>query len=168
MNRKTAGLFVLVLMRAMRSLSLSAPAGKMVPVEPTLAPDLLLFEQPSDFRKMEVRLEDRFTIHGSSFVRPPIQAIALNRAFKTNDTFTWQGHEFLCLDTRGNSPGGGPSAGAVDRVRDKTGTSGETLPARIRPESGSVAYQDKVSTPTVVSNLWQISPHLFKFKRPNF
>jgi glyoxylase-like metal-dependent hydrolase (beta-lactamase superfamily II) len=36
------------------------------------------------------------------------------------------------------------------------------------PESGSVAYQDKVSTPTVVSNVFQVSPHLFKFKRPNF
>ena len=36
------------------------------------------------------------------------------------------------------------------------------------PEGGSVAYQDKVSKPTVVSNIWQVSPHLFKFKRPNF
>src|SRR5690606_16131021 len=36
------------------------------------------------------------------------------------------------------------------------------------PEGGSVAYQDKVSKPTVVSNVWQVSPHLFKFKRPNF
>jgi glyoxylase-like metal-dependent hydrolase (beta-lactamase superfamily II) len=36
------------------------------------------------------------------------------------------------------------------------------------PEGGSVAYQDKVSKPTVVSNVFQISPHLFKFKRPNF
>src|SRR5262249_52908069 len=36
------------------------------------------------------------------------------------------------------------------------------------PEGGSVAYQDKVSRPTVVSNVWQVSPHLFKFKRPNF
>jgi glyoxylase-like metal-dependent hydrolase (beta-lactamase superfamily II) len=36
------------------------------------------------------------------------------------------------------------------------------------PEGGSVAYQDKVSHPTIVSNIWQVSPHLFKFKRPNF
>jgi glyoxylase-like metal-dependent hydrolase (beta-lactamase superfamily II) len=35
-------------------------------------------------------------------------------------------------------------------------------------EAGSVAYQDKVSRPTVVPNIWQVSPHLFKFKRPNF
>ena len=50
-----------------------------------------LFEKPSDFRKMKVRLEDRFTIHSSSYVRPPIQSVALDRAFKTNDTFTWHG-----------------------------------------------------------------------------
>jgi glyoxylase-like metal-dependent hydrolase (beta-lactamase superfamily II) len=35
-------------------------------------------------------------------------------------------------------------------------------------EQGAAAYQDKVSTPTVVSNVWQVSPSLFKFKRPNF
>jgi glyoxylase-like metal-dependent hydrolase (beta-lactamase superfamily II) len=35
-------------------------------------------------------------------------------------------------------------------------------------EGASVAYQDKVSTPTLVSNVVQVSPHLFKFKRPNF
>src|SRR5262249_4497359 len=36
------------------------------------------------------------------------------------------------------------------------------------PEHGSVAYQDKVSKPTVVTNVSQVSPHLFKFKRMNF
>jgi hypothetical protein len=35
-------------------------------------------------------------------------------------------------------------------------------------EGGAAAYQDKVSTPTVVSNVWQVTPSLFKFKRPNF
>src|SRR5262249_48826886 len=64
-----------------------------------------LFEQPLRFRKMNVSLGDKFTIHGSSYVRPPIQPIALTRALKTNETFAWRGHEFVCLDTRGNSPG---------------------------------------------------------------
>jgi glyoxylase-like metal-dependent hydrolase (beta-lactamase superfamily II) len=32
----------------------------------------------------------------------------------------------------------------------------------------SVAYQDKVSRPTAIPDVWQVSPHLFKFKRPNF
>jgi glyoxylase-like metal-dependent hydrolase (beta-lactamase superfamily II) len=194
-----------------------------------------LFEKPSDFRKMKVRLEDRFTIHSASYVRPPIQPIPLDRAFKTNDTFAWHGREFLCVDTRGNSPGGmsyllkqggrwlafsgdlmldgakmhtwfdtewdyGFAAGiqalrksvaslanyplngllpahgpAVARPEEQMGEFGEKL-GRLEklyvrgydPEGGSVAYQDKVSTPTVVSNIWQVSPHLFKFKRPNF
>ena len=308
MSKKRTGLFVLALMRAVLSLSVSASAGKLVPIDPSLAPDVFvwsdtcnvyvlrdgdaallinsgdgsvvehlkeigvkridwilftdhhreqcqgasrlkgtgaqvagpeaereLFEKPSDFRKLKVRLEDRFTIHGSSFVRPPIQSIALNRGFKTNDTFIWHGREFLCLDTRGNSPGGmtyllrqndwwlafsgnlmfdgarmhtwydtewdyGFAAGiralrrsvgalamyslngllpahgpAVVHPREQLQEFGTKLEHLEKlylrgydPEGGSVAYQDKVSTPTVVSNLWQISPHLFKFKRPNF
>ena len=194
-----------------------------------------LFEKPTDFRKMKARLEDRFTIHSSSYVRPPILPIPLDRAFKTNDTFTWHGREFQCLDTRGNSPGGmsyllqlgnGWVAFSGDLMLDgaRMHTWFDTewdygfvlgiqalrnsvatlttyrlhwlLPAHgpgINPpieqltdfgkklerleelyvrgydvEGGSVAYQDKVSTPTVVSNIWQVSPHLFKFKRPNF
>src|SRR5687767_2099584 len=50
-----------------------------------------LFERPLDFRKMNVSLRDVFTIHGSSFVRPPIQPIPLDRTFATNDTFVWRG-----------------------------------------------------------------------------
>jgi glyoxylase-like metal-dependent hydrolase (beta-lactamase superfamily II) len=65
-----------------------------------------LFERPADFRKMNVRLRDPFTIHGASFVRPPIQPIPLDRTFRSMDTFTWRGHELWCVDTRGNSPGG--------------------------------------------------------------
>jgi len=194
-----------------------------------------LFERPMDFRKMNVRLGDAFTIHGSSYVRPPIQPIPLDRAFKTNDTFTWHGHEFVCLDTRGNSPGsmtyllklGGRRlafsgdlmldgakmhtwfdtewdygfAAGIKALRQSVArlsaqqpawllpSHGKTLHAPPSPlrdyaeklarleklylrgydsEGGSVAYQDKVSTPTVVSNVFQVSPHLFKFKRPNF
>jgi glyoxylase-like metal-dependent hydrolase (beta-lactamase superfamily II) len=194
-----------------------------------------LFEKPADFRKMKVRLEDRFTVYGSSYVRPPIQPIPLNRAFQTNDIFTWHGREFLCVDTRGNSPGGmsyllqqgngwvafsgdlmldeakmhtwydtewdyGFAAGiqtlrksvatlanyrlqwllpshgpAVSSPLEEFAEFGRKLERLERlyvrgydVEGGSVAYQDKVSTPTVVSNIWQVSPHLFKFKRLNF
>jgi len=194
-----------------------------------------LFERPLDFRKMNVSLGDAFTIHGASFVRPPIEAIPLDRAFATNDMFAWRGHEFACMDTRGTSPGGmtyllrangglfafsgdvmldgatmhtwfdtewdyGFAAGiqalrrSVARLNDSE--SSWLLPshgpvvrepkAQLRkfsrklerleklylrgydPEHGSVAYQDKVSKPTVISNVWQVSPHLFKFKRLNF
>ena len=65
-----------------------------------------LFERPLDFRKMYVSLGDAFTIHGASFVRPPIQPIPLDRTFATNDTFVWRGREFACVDTRGSSPSG--------------------------------------------------------------
>lgn len=193
------------------------------------------FERPLDFRKMQVNLGDAFTIHGSSYVRPPIHPIPLHRTFETNDTFTWRGHEFVCLDTRGNSPGsmtyllkhGGRTlafsgdvmldgakmhtwfdtewdygfAAGIASLRQSVARLGAQQPAWLLPshgkavpspqaqlgryaaklvrleqlylrgydpEGGSVAYQDRVSTPTVVSNVFQVSPHLFKFKRPNF
>ena len=194
-----------------------------------------LFERPSDFRKMNVNLGDPFTIHGTSYVRPPIVPIPVDRGFNTNDTLTWRGHEFICLDTRGNSPGAmtyllkrdsgsiafsgdvmldgahmhnwfdtewdyGFAAGIkalresvaqltakqpswllpshgrdirrpqsqLRRYADKLADLERLYIRGYEPEHGSVAYQDKVSKPTVVSNVWQVSPHLFKFKRLNF
>jgi glyoxylase-like metal-dependent hydrolase (beta-lactamase superfamily II) len=64
-----------------------------------------LFERPTSFRKMKVSLDDAFTVYGSSYVRPPVAPIPVDRAFRRMDTFTWHGHEFWCVDTRGNSPG---------------------------------------------------------------
>ncbi len=194
-----------------------------------------LFEKPLEFRKMKVRLEDRFTIHGSSYVRPPIQPIPLHRTFRTNDTFTWRGHEFLCVNTPGNSPGG--MSYLLKQGEDRLAFTGDVMlngakmhtwfdtewdygfavgiqalrksvasladyplkrvlpshgPLVTRPkeqlrefgsklehlerlyvrgygvEGASVAYQDKVSKPTLVSNIVQVSPRVFKFKRPNF
>src|SRR5260221_4642392 len=65
-----------------------------------------LFEHPASFRKMKPRLGDQFTVHATSYVRPPIQPIPLNRGFARMDSFTWRGREFWCVETRGNSPGG--------------------------------------------------------------
>ena len=194
-----------------------------------------LFERPGDFRKLTVSLGDPFTIHGASYVRPPVQAIPLDRTFATNDTFTWRGREFLCLGTPGNSPGGMtyrlrengrwlafsgdvmldgarmhhwfdtewdygfaagihalqasvarlagsgidwllPAHGPAIRDPDRQFQRFEEKLRRLERlyvrgygvEGASVAYQDKVSTPTLVSNVVQVSPHLFKFKRPNF
>jgi glyoxylase-like metal-dependent hydrolase (beta-lactamase superfamily II) len=194
-----------------------------------------LFERPLDFRKMRVRLGDAFTIHGSSYVRPPLEPIPLHRTFTTNDTFLWRARELRCVATPGNSPGGmtyllqegngwlafsgdvilkgarmhtwfdtewdyGFAAG-VQALRRSVATlanhqlqwllpaHGPTLSPPIEDlvgfgrklerferlyvrgygaEGASAAYQDKVSQPTVVSNLVRVSPHLFKFKRPNF
>jgi len=63
------------------------------------------FEQPAKFRKMNVKLGDAFTIHGSSYVRPPVHAVPLDRVFSRMDTFQWKGWDFRCIETKGNSPG---------------------------------------------------------------
>jgi glyoxylase-like metal-dependent hydrolase (beta-lactamase superfamily II) len=64
-----------------------------------------LFENPTKFRRMNVRLSDPFTIHGTSYVRPPIQPVKIGRGFKRMDVFAWRGREIWCVDTRGDSPG---------------------------------------------------------------
>jgi len=64
-----------------------------------------LFENPAKYRKMNVKLGDAFTIHGASYVRPPVNPVILDRAFARMDTFTWRGREFRCIETKGNSPG---------------------------------------------------------------
>ncbi len=65
-----------------------------------------LLERPADFRKMRPSLGDAFTVHGASYVRPPIEPVSVDRGFQPRDTFTWRGYEFWCLETAGNSPGG--------------------------------------------------------------
>jgi glyoxylase-like metal-dependent hydrolase (beta-lactamase superfamily II) len=199
------------------------------------AAERALFERPTEFRRMQVRLSDPHTVHGASYVRPSIQPIPLDRSCDDHETFSWRGHELECLATPGNSPGAmtyrlrlndrwlgfsgdvmldgarmhtwfdtewdyGFAAGiralrqTVARVQeldfavwlpshgpmvrephaqlDEFATKLkrlERLYARgYDVEGGSAAYQDKVSTPTVVSNLWQVTPRVFKFKRPNF
>jgi len=65
-----------------------------------------LLERPADFRRLKPSLGDRFSVHGASYVRPPVEPLAVTRGFKARDTFSWQGHDFWCLETAGNSPGG--------------------------------------------------------------
>ncbi|HYG33401.1 MAG TPA: MBL fold metallo-hydrolase, partial [Clostridia bacterium] len=193
-----------------------------------------LFEQPSSFRKMNVRLGDAFTIHGASYVRPPIQPIPVDRAFKRMDTFTWHGKEFWCVDTRGNSPGAmsymlrdgerwlaftgdvmlegarmhtwfdtewdyGFAAGVWAICNSAAQIAGYDpiwlLPSHGRPirnpgkqlaefqqklfklerllvrgypvSSFAGAVQDKVSRPTKVPHIWQVLPHVYKFRGPD-
>ena len=64
-----------------------------------------LLERPAEFRKARPALEDPFTTHGASYVRPPSEPLAIQRGFKPMDSFTWRGCEFWCLETAGNSPG---------------------------------------------------------------
>lgn len=194
-----------------------------------------LFENPANFRKMNVSLGDAFTIHGSSYVRPPIQAVPLDRTFRSMDTFSWHGREFWCVDTRGNSPGGmsymlkhngrhvafsgdvmldgatmhtwydsewdyGFAAG-IRALHNSAALLADFQPSLLLPSHGpavrepkeqllefqkklrklerlyvrgyevstfSAATQDSVSKPSAVPHLWQISPHLYKFKGPDF
>ena len=201
------------------------------------APDAerALFENPTSFRKMNVRLGDAFTVHGSSFVRPPVEPIKLDQTFAKMDTFTWRGCEFRCVDTRGNSPGhmsyflndGGrwlAFAGDVmlDGAKMHTWFDSEWdygfaagvwaaanaaaqvaayEPAWMLPSHGppianakkqleefqqrlfalerllvrgypvttfAGAMQDKTSKPSKVPNVFQVSPHVFKFRGPGF
>ena len=80
-----------------------APAGAKVAGPEA---ERALFERPTDFRKAKVTLGDAFTVHGASYVRPPVRPVKLDRGFAAMDTFAWRGREFWCVDTRGNSPGG--------------------------------------------------------------
>ena len=63
------------------------------------------FEKPSSFRRMRPTLSDPFTVYGTSFVRPPVEPIAVDHAFAKMDDFEWRGREFWCIETGGNSPG---------------------------------------------------------------
>ncbi|HZE97031.1 MAG TPA: MBL fold metallo-hydrolase, partial [Planctomycetota bacterium] len=194
-----------------------------------------LFENPSRYRKMNVKLGDAFTIHGASYVRPPVHPVPLDRAFSRMDTFEWHGRELRCIETKGNSPGsmsymlqsGGRWAaftgdlmlegarlhtwfdsewdyGFAAGIYALCSSAGQVEgydPAWMLPSHGppiskgaaqlaefqrklralerlyvrgydvntfSGARQDPTSRPTAVPHLWQVSPHLYKFRGPNF
>jgi glyoxylase-like metal-dependent hydrolase (beta-lactamase superfamily II) len=194
-----------------------------------------LFENPAKYRKMNVRLGDPFTIHGTSYVRPPIQSIAVDRAFTRMDTLEWKGREFWCIDTKGNSPGSMSymlkqrgrwlaftgdlmvdgaklhnwfdsewDYGFAKGIYELCNSAGQVEgydPAWLLPSHGPAiadgarqlrelqrklrelerlyvrgydvntfagSRQDPMARPTSVPHLWQISPHLYKFRGPGF
>ncbi|HXX92603.1 MAG TPA: MBL fold metallo-hydrolase [Planctomycetota bacterium] len=201
------------------------------------APDAeaALFENPSSFRRMNVKLGDPYTVHGASFVRPPTEPIRIDRKLRRMETFDWHGRELWCLDTRGNSPGSmsyflkdrgrwlaftgdlmcegatmhtwfdtewdyGFAAG-IYALTNSAGlvqgfdpewllpSHGPPVPEPARPlaeyqeklrrlerlyvrgydvNTFSGATQDKLSRPTAVPHVWQVLPHLYKFRGPNF
>lgn len=65
-----------------------------------------LFENPTQFRKWNPRLGDKYSVHGSSYVRPPSQPMKVNRWLVADDVFEWHGRQIRCLATPGHSPGG--------------------------------------------------------------
>ncbi len=65
-----------------------------------------LLEKPAQFRKWHPRLGDKYSVHGSSYVRPPSQPMKVDRWLAADDVFDWHGRQIQCLATPGHSPGG--------------------------------------------------------------
>lgn len=63
-------------------------------------------EKPNGFRKWHPRLGDKFTVHGSSYVRPPSSSVKVDRWLVADEMFEWHGRSIQCLSTPGHSPGG--------------------------------------------------------------
>lgn len=64
------------------------------------------FETPNQFRKWHPRNNDKFTVHGSSYLRPPQSAVKVDRWLAGDEVFEWRGRKLRCLSTPGHSPGG--------------------------------------------------------------
>ncbi len=194
-----------------------------------------LFETPTTFRKMKPDLFDKWTVHGSSFVRPSIRPIKLDRGFNRVDDFIWHGLEFACVETHGSSPGAMSylvrhadrlyafsgdlmlagakmhnwfdsefdySFGAgIYALQEATSIMEAAEPDMMLPAHGPAVKepqkelaeyrgklktaerlilrtdhvlpympsdQDRISKPTTVPNVRQVSPHLFKFRGANY
>ncbi|MCE9530262.1 MAG: MBL fold metallo-hydrolase [Planctomycetes bacterium] len=65
-----------------------------------------LFETPLQFRKWRPTLNDKYTVHGASYVRPPANAIKVDRLLEAGEVFRWRKFEITCVETPGASPGG--------------------------------------------------------------
>lgn len=65
-----------------------------------------LLENPTQFRRWHPRLGDKFSVHGSSYVRPPAQPLKVDRWLADGDAFEWHGRTIRCVSTPGHSPGG--------------------------------------------------------------
>lgn len=194
-----------------------------------------LFETPLNYRKIRPALSDAFTVHGASYVRPPLAPIAIDQVFARMDDFTWRGKEFWCVHLGGHSPGmmaylhksptgwlafsgdlmragskmqtwydtefdygfakglyelannaaqvagyepalllpshGTPIKNAGDELRAYIGklrTLGELYVRGYEIQRFANCDQDNVSTPAGVPHLWQVTPHLYKFRGPDY
>ena len=72
------------------------------------APELerQLLESPTDFRRWHPRLGDKFSVHGSSYVRPPARPLQLDRGLADGEVLEWRGRAIRCVSVPGHSPGG--------------------------------------------------------------
>jgi glyoxylase-like metal-dependent hydrolase (beta-lactamase superfamily II) len=194
-----------------------------------------LFENPLAFRQLSPQLSDRYSIHGASYVRPPIRPIPIDRGFGKLDSVQWRSREIWCAETAGNSPGsmtyllrrdGAGEAGwlafsgdlmldgatlhtwfdsewdygfckGIYALATAAGYLAGYAPLTLLPAHGPAipdagphlaafqrklrrleavmkrgwevftfagCDQDRVSRPTAVPHLWQVSPHLYKVR----
>ena len=65
-----------------------------------------LFESPTQFRKWNPKLGDKYSVYGASYVRPPRLPIKVDQTLAADQEFSWQGYTIRCLPTPGHSPGG--------------------------------------------------------------
>lgn len=65
-----------------------------------------ILEHPTQFRKWQPKLGDKYSVYGASYVRPLAQPVAITKTLKSGDHFDWHGYEIKCLATAGTSPGG--------------------------------------------------------------
>ncbi|MCF7847688.1 MAG: MBL fold metallo-hydrolase [Kiritimatiellales bacterium] len=65
-----------------------------------------LLATPNRFRKWQPRNNDKFTVYGASYVRPPQSAVKVDRWLADDAVFEWRGRSLQCLGTPGHSPGG--------------------------------------------------------------
>lgn len=65
-----------------------------------------ILEDPTSFRQWFPRLNDKYSVYGASYVRPPAQPITISKTLKDGETLSWRGHTITCLSTPGTSPGG--------------------------------------------------------------
>lgn len=65
-----------------------------------------LFESPLQFRKWRPTLNDKYTVHGASYVRPSANAIKVDKLLEAGEVFRWRKFEITCVNTPGASPGG--------------------------------------------------------------
>jgi glyoxylase-like metal-dependent hydrolase (beta-lactamase superfamily II) len=63
-------------------------------------------ESPTQFRKWHPKNNDRFTVHGSSYVRPPREPVKVDRRLEADEIFEWRSHKIQCVATPGHSVGG--------------------------------------------------------------
>ena len=63
-------------------------------------------ETPSDFRKWRPKNGDKFSVNGSSYIRPPAQPVKVDRWLADGDIIEWHGRQIRCVSTPGHSPGG--------------------------------------------------------------